>query len=153
MKHGFGLGGQRMAGVAVFINGRRVCEADGGIGGGVTVALHADDYNTSAGDDPDPTAASGRLSLAVFGSLTRPGGADEYVHWADEALQVGDEVLVRLTPGGVSDEPVTRNTYDKATAVAEYRGQLAECAAGLTPDERRELLRELIAELQGVELG
>ena len=141
-----------MAGVAVFVNGRRLCVADGGAGGGVTVAINAHDFARPADAPADLPDRPGMLGLSVFGSLPRPGKDSEYVQWANEGLQPGDEVVVRITAAVPSDEPASREAIEKETAVGEYRQHLAECATWLTADERRELLRELIAELQGGEL-
>lgn len=118
----------------VFINGHRVCLA--GIGDGVLSAI----VNGIGSPDQDE-----EFHLHV-GGLDRQ--TDEHLHWDAPSIGVGAEVLIRVVETQTVEPPSGRTRYEKQTCVDEYRQHLRECSGLLTPEERRQLLQELIAELE-----
>ena len=123
-----------MKAVEVLISGHRACLA--GVGDdGVLSAI----VNWVGGSDRD------EYFLSVGGLDSR---SDEHLRWDVPSIGVGAEVLVRLVEVSAVDPPDERVRHDKQTCAAEYRERLRECGEWLTPDERREVLRELVAELQ-----
>ena len=124
-----------MKALEVFINGHRVCLA--GVGDdGVLNAI----VNWVGGPDRDQD-----FFLQVGGLDSR---ADEHLRWEVPSIGVGAEVLVRVVEAATVDPPSERIRHEKKTCVGEYRQHLRECSGWLTSDERQQLIRELIAELQ-----
>jgi hypothetical protein len=124
-----------MKALEVFINGHHLCVA--GVGDdGVLSAI----VNWVGGPDKEEN-----FFLQIGGLDSR---ADEHLRWESPSIGVGAEVLVRVVEAATVDPPRERIRYEKKTCVDEYRQHLRECSRWLTPDERRQLLRELVAELQ-----
>ena len=119
----------------VFINGHRLCLAGVGDAGVVSAIVNWV-------GDPDKEE---HFSLQIGGLDSR---ADEHLRWESPSISAGAEVLVRVVEAAAVDPPDVRIRYDKETCVDEYRQHLRECSGWLTPDERRQMLRELVAELQ-----
>ena len=123
-----------MKALEVLINGHRVCLA--GVGNGVMCAT------VDWGGDPD---REDDLFLHI-GGFER--ASDENVFWNSPSIGVGAEVLVRVIEASAVDPPDRRVRYGKKTSVDEYRESLRDLRGWLTPDERRQLVQELVAELQ-----
>ena len=127
-----------MKALEVFINGHRVCLA--GVGDdGVLNAIVNSIGNPKREDDIF-------LSVGGLDCVT-----DEHLRWESPSIGVGAEVLVRVIEAAEVDPPSERIRYEKKTCVDEYRQHLRECSGCLTPDERRQLIQELIAELQAAD--
>jgi len=122
----------------VFINGHRLCLA--GVGdNGMLHALVKWARGPGPGED---------LSLLV-GGLDRP--ADESLRWESPSIGVGAEVLVRVVEAATVDPPSQRTQREKQASLDVFRIQLQRLRRYLTPDERQQLLRELVAELQALD--
>ena len=127
-----------MKALEVFVNGHRVCLA--GVGEDGVLSAIVDWTGGPAEDD--------HVGLNVGGLGSRTG---EHLGWEVPSLGVGAEVLVRVVEAAAVDPPSRRVRYDEKTRLDDYRQQLQECAEDLAPEERRQLLPELIAELQALD--
>jgi hypothetical protein len=122
-----------MTALEVFVNGHRVCL----VGVGNDGVLGADVSWTGGPETED------------FIHLFVGGLADgEHVNWTVPPIGVGSEVLIRVVEAQTVDPPSKRERFDGKTRLDEYWQQLGERAQDLTPEERRQLLPRLIAELQ-----
>jgi hypothetical protein len=131
-------GDGHMKALEVFVNGLRVSLA--GVGDdGVLNAIVS--WVGHSGRDDD-------LFLQIGGLDSQ---TNEHLHWKAPSIGVGAEVLVRVIEAVTVDPPSERIRYEKQTCVDEYRQQLQECSGWLTPAEGRQLLQELIAELQALD--
>lgn len=89
----------------------------------------------------------GFLSLDVTGLDSR---TDEHLGWAAPVIEVGSTVVIRVVEATEVDEPKSRARHDLGSNPAQYRSKLLQLGAKLTADERKQLLRELIAELEAM---
>lgn len=118
----------------VQINGHRLCLA--GVADGVLSVI----LNCVGGPE------RGRdLDLHV-GGLDR--GSDEHLRWPVPSIGVGAEVLVRVVEAAVVDPPEERYRSERPSTLEQYRDCLRQFSARLTGDERRQLVRELVADLE-----
>jgi hypothetical protein len=117
----------------VFINGHRICLAGVGNDGVLNAIVNWLGRSDSVGD--------------IF---LRVGGLDcntrEFLRWNPPSIGVGAEILVRVVEANSVDLPDER--YREGTASEEYRGIFQQVTEQLTKDERQQLLKELIADLQ-----
>jgi hypothetical protein len=118
----------------VFINGRRVCLA--GVGDDGVLSTIVNWVGDPSGDD---------YCLTVTGLDNRTG---QHFKWDIPPVEVGAEVLVRLVEVPAVDSPSEWTQYEKQVGVELCRRYFRECGAQLTGEERAQLLRELIAELE-----
>jgi len=118
----------------VFINGHRLCLAGVGDNGG----LHAI-INCISGPDREEIF----LSLGGLDYVT-----DEHMNWKVPAIGVGAEVLVRVVETTSVDPPDVRVRSERPTTLDQYRDCLRDFSEQLTEDERQELLRGLVADLE-----
>jgi hypothetical protein len=119
----------------VFINGHRICLAGVGNDGVLNAIVNWAGRSDSVGD-----------------TFLRVGGLDsithEFLRWNVPSIGVGAEILVKVVEASSVDPPDQRYRDDRATALEEWRGILQQITEQLTQDERQQLLRELIADLQ-----
>jgi hypothetical protein len=120
----------------VFINGHRLCLAGVGDSG----VLHAI-VNWVGGPDREED-----FSLMVGGieSIT-----DEHLRWNVPSIGVGAEVLIRIVEATSVDTPNKRFHCEMPTTLYQYRTCLQQFSEQMTEDERQELLKELVADLEG----
>jgi len=127
-----------MKALEVFVNGERVCVAGVGRDGVLSAII---DW-TGSPDSED------HFGLHVGGL---DGDSSEHLGWEVPTIDIGTEVLVRILDVTNVDSPSRRVRYEKQACVDEYRQHLRECGQWLTLDERRQMLRELIAELNAAD--
>ena len=129
-----------MKALEVSIHGHRVCLAGVGDDG----VLHAVvNLVFGPGREEDCFLQVGGLDFK----------ADEHLRWECPSIGVGAEVLMRVVEAEAVDAPNEHVRYEKKTCVDQYRKHLGDCSEWLTPDERRQLLEELIAELKAADAG
>jgi hypothetical protein len=124
-----------MKALEVFINGHRLCLAGVGEDGVMSAIV------TWAGG-PE---REGDIFLSV-GGLDSP--ADEHLRWNVPTIGVGTEILVRVAEATSVDPPDDRTRSERPTTPEQIRESLRDLCEELTDDERRQLLRELIAGLE-----
>jgi hypothetical protein len=119
----------------VFINGHRVCLAgvgnDGVLNAIVTWVERKD--------------CEGEIFLSVGGLDCK---TDESLRWNVPSIGVGAEILVKVVEADSVDRPDQRVDLELPTTLEKFRECLQEFTEQLTQDERQQLLRELIADLQ-----
>jgi hypothetical protein len=120
----------------VVVDGQRICLAGIGEDGVLTAIIHW------ISDLPPEEATF----LSVSGMESQRG---EMLDWQVPPLAIGSEVLVRVTEAAESDPPGKRSAGAGMSRAEQYRRHLRQLAAEMTETERRELVQELIAELQG----
>jgi hypothetical protein len=118
----------------VFINGHRLCLAGVGDDG----VLHAI-VNWVGGPDREDIS----LSIGGLDSVT-----DEHLRWKAPTIGVGTEVLVRVVETTSVDPPNERVRSSMPTTLDQYRECLRDFSERMTEDERQELLKELVADLE-----
>ena len=124
-----------MTALEVFINGHRICLAGVGADGVLSAIVNC------VGPEREKHIF---LSVGGLDSI-----ANEHLHWDVPSIGVGAEVLVRVVEVSSVDPPAERVPSDKpGTRPQLYLDHLRELGTRMTPDERRELLRELIADLE-----
>ena len=124
-----------MIAVEVTINGNLACVA--GIGGDGVLNVSLSCISRSDCED--------YFDLHVGGLDSR---TDEHVRWRVPKLCVGSKVAVRFVEGATVDAPDGERIHGSVLPRYEYRETLYQCSRRLTSAERRELLRELIADLE-----
>jgi hypothetical protein len=77
------------------------------------------------------------------------GQTGEMLDWNVPPLAIGSEVLVRVTEAAEVDPPHKRSAGPAPSRTEQFRRHLQKLAAEMTDAERQELIRELVAELQG----
>lgn len=127
-----------MKALDMFINGTRACLAGVATESIVTATI---DLYTEDNGDCDLRLHMGGLDC----------GSDEFLGWQVPSLDIGAELLVRVVEVSVVDTPNRRVRYEKESTVAAYRRTLKEMSTWFTSDERRQVIEELIAELQAAE--
>ena len=125
-----------MTALEVFINGHRVCLAGVGDNG----VLHAI-VNWVGGLDRDETP---RLSVGGLDCDT-----DQHLSWKVPSIGVGAEILVRVVETTSVDPPSERHPSQMPTTLEQYRKCLQDFNERLTENEQQELLKELVADLEG----
>jgi hypothetical protein len=128
-----------MRALEVSVNGHIACIAGVGDHGLVNAIVNC---STDLGRDD--------IDLMVGGLNTE---TDEHTHWPTTTLGVGSEVLIRVIETVATDPPRERVRFEKETCVSEFRRNLEELSGWLSPDERRQVIRELLAELENMETG
>jgi hypothetical protein len=127
-----------MKAVEVFINDHRVCLAGVGDDGVLNTMVN---WVGGPGRGDDCLLSIGGLDCRT----------DEHLRWNVPSIGVGAEVLVRLLETSIIDPPDERERHEKQACVDQYRQHLRECSGWLTPDERTQLLKELVAELKALD--
>jgi hypothetical protein len=143
-----------MKALEVFINGQRVCVAGVGDSGvlntivnwvgrpaGTREKVHKTDYD----GDADDGSERDDLFLQIGGLNSESG---EHYRWDSPSICVGDEVRVKILEAQNVDPPNEKITFEKRTCVGEYRQHLKECSSWFTPEERTQMIKELVSELQ-----
>lgn len=119
----------------VFINGHRVCLAGAGNDGVLNTIVNW----------------VGRPS-SVEEVFLRVGGldciTDEYLRWNVPSIGVGAEIIVKVVEADSVDPPDQRYRFEMPTTLEKYRDCLHQFKEQLTEDERQQLLRELLADMQ-----
>lgn len=118
----------------VQINGHRLCLA--GVADGVLSVI----VNCVGGPE------RGRRLFMSVGGLDR--GSDEHLRWPAPSIGVGTEVLIRVVEADAVDPPEQRYRAERPSTLELYRERLRQYRERLTGDERRQLLRDLIADLE-----
>lgn len=116
------------------MNGDRLCLA--GVADGVLSVI------INCVGDPE----RGRHFFLRVGGLDC--ASDEHVRWLVPGIGVGAEVLVRVVEADAVDPPGERQRADRPSVLEQFREYLRDLSQPLTGDERRQLLRELIADLE-----
>lgn len=124
-----------MKALEVFINGHRICLAGVGDDGVVNAIV-----NWVGGPEREEDLF---LSIGGLDCTT-----DEYLRWSTPSIGVGTEVLVRLVEAAAVDPADQRHRSERPTTLEQYRECLRKFGERLNDDERRQLLRELVAELE-----
>jgi hypothetical protein len=119
----------------VFINTHRICLAGVGNDGVLNAIVNWVGRSDSVGD----------IFLKV-GALDT--SAYEFLRWHVPSIGVGAEILVRVVEANSVDLPDERFREQRPTALEEYRAILQQFTEQLTKDERQQLLKELITDLQ-----
>jgi hypothetical protein len=83
------------------------------------------------------------LSVGGLDCLT-----DEHLRWNVPTIGVGAEILVRIVDSTSVDPPDKRVRSERPTTLQQYRECLREFSERLTEEERQQLLRELVADLE-----
>ncbi|AWM38882.1 hypothetical protein GobsT_28890 [Gemmata obscuriglobus] len=118
----------------VRLNGDRICLA--GVADGVlTVNVHI-----VGGPE-----RGRRFHLSVGGI---DSASDEHLSWPVPGIGVGAEVLVRVIDTDAVDPPEQRGRVEQRTQLEQFRECLRLFSERMSNDERRQLLRELVAELE-----
>jgi hypothetical protein len=73
---------------------------------------------------------------------------DEFLRWNAPSIGVGAEILVKVVEADSVDPPDQRWRAQTPTTLEQYRACLQGFAEQLTENERHQLLRELITDLQ-----
>ena len=119
----------------VFINGHRFCLA--GVGNdGVLNAI----INWVGGP-----AREDELFLHVGGLDC---STDEHLRWKATTIGVGAEILIKVVEAPFVDLPDERIRSERPTTVQQYRECLRQFSEQMTADERRLLLRQLVADME-----
>ena len=126
-----------MRALEVSVNGHVLCVAGVGERGLVNAIVNC---SVEPGEDDNIDVTVGGLNTET----------NEHAHWPYTPLSVGAKVLVRVIDTTAVDAPREHVHYEKETCVSEFRRNLQEMSGWLSPDERRQMIRELIAELQGM---
>jgi hypothetical protein len=119
----------------VYINGHRLCLAGVGDNG----VLHAI-VNWVGGASREENIW---LSIGGLDCTT-----DEHLRWRAPSIGVGAEILVRVVEAPVVDQPDEREHSEMPTILEQYRACLRDFSERLTEDERRQLQREVLADLE-----
>lgn len=119
----------------VSINGHRLCVAGVGADGVLNVIV-----NCVTGPDREIE------TFMHVGGLD--GVTDEHLRWAVPSIGVGTELLVRVVEAAAVDPPDQRYRCDPPSTLEQCRASLAAFCERMTEDERRQLVRELIADLE-----
>jgi hypothetical protein len=85
-----------------------------------------------------------RLSVAGLDCV-----ADEHLRWKVPTIGVGAEILVRVVETNSVDPPNERVHSEMPTTLYQYRECLRQFSERMTDEERQELLKELVADLEG----
>ena len=123
-----------MKALEVFINGHRLCLAGVGDEG----ALHA--IVSWVGD----RSREEDIHLSVGGVDCV---ADENLRWNVPSIGVGAEVLIRVVEAPSVDPPEERHRSERPTTLELYRECLRQFSERLTEEQRQQLLRYLLADL------
>jgi hypothetical protein len=124
-----------MKALDVSINGHRLCLAGVGDDG----VLHAIvNWVGGPGREEEISLSVGGLDCAT----------DEHLRWKVPTIGLGAEVLVRILETNSVDPPNERVRSERPTTLDQYRDCLRQFSEELTEDERQELLRELVADLE-----
>lgn len=121
----------------VTADGKRVCLAGAGEHGVMTIAIgwvgsSAEDGNTY-------------LHISGLDSST-----DEHLDWEVPEIAVGSTVVVRVVEAAEVDVPKSRARHDLDSNPAQYRRNLFRLGGELSAEERKQLLQELIAQLEAL---
>jgi hypothetical protein len=119
----------------VFINGHRLCLAGVGDSGGLHAIINC---------ISDPERENIFLSLGGLDYVT-----DEHLRWNVPSIGIGAEVLIRIVEATSVDRPNQRVHSDMPTTLYQYRACLQQFSEQMTDEERQELLKELVADLEG----
>ena len=125
-----------MTAFEVFINGHHLCLAGVGDNGG----LHAI-INCVGGSGRDENIW---LSLGGLDYST-----DEHLSWNVPTIGVGAEVLIRVVEATSVDLPYERHHSEMPSILEQYRKCLQDFGERLSEGERQELLKDLVADLEG----
>ena len=120
----------------VFIAGHRVCLA--GVGDEGT-------FNVIVGCTSNAANSYCGYHLSVSGGDRR---TDEFFDWSAPSIGVGSEVTVRVVETDAVDDPSERSPLESMITTERYRDVMQSMTVRMAPDERRALLRELVAELK-----
>lgn len=120
----------------VSINGHRLCLAGIGADGVLNVIV-----NWVAGPERESE------TFMHVGGLD--GITGEHVRWDVPSIDIGSEILIRVVEAATVDPPDRRYRCDPPSTLEQCRVSLKSFCGRLTEDERRQLLRELVADLEG----
>jgi hypothetical protein len=123
-----------MTAFEVSVDGQRVCLSGVGEHGSLDAFIC---WIGDAGREPEFF-----LRIGGYGAI-----GEEHVHWTAPGIGVGSDIRVRIVQVDSVDPPTERVQYDKQGS-EEYREHFRECSKSLTPHERKQLIQELIAELE-----
>ena len=143
-----------MKALEVFINGQRVCLAGVGDNGVLHTIVNwvgrperSDEVDrearTNEDEEDDWEQEEVFLSIGGLNSETR-----EHYRWNTPTINVGDEVQIKIREAENVDPPNEKKIFEKRTCVSEYRQHLKESSGWLTPEERNQMIKELVVELQ-----
>ena len=119
----------------VFINGHRICLAGVGNDGVLNAIVN---WVGRPNSDEEIYLHVGGLDCIT----------DEHVRWNVPSIGVGAEILVKVVEADSAEPPDQRYRFEMPTTLEKYRDCLQQFTEQLTEDERQQLLRELIADLQ-----
>jgi hypothetical protein len=121
----------------VFINGHRICLAGVGNDGVLNAIV------TWVGRPNSEEEIF--LRIGGLHSIT-----DEHSHWNVPSIGAGAEILVKVVEADSVDldPPDQRYRSETPTTLEQYRDCLKQFTERLTEDERKQLQKELIADLQ-----
>lgn len=123
-----------MIALQVSVDGVHVCTS--GIG---------DDGVLTTGVTWVGSGGEGSHDLHIGGLDSR---TDEHVQWEAPPVGVGSTVQIRVIESATADPPKSHESSDPETRADAYRRILRRFAEDFTPDERKQLVREYLAELE-----
>jgi hypothetical protein len=115
----------------ITINGEKVCTASVGDDGVLASTVTFVRRNNASAETVDAQSNSYSLDLRVGGLANREPGVTEQLEWLNQALAVGDEVVIRIIEASSCDDPKSKEvTYVECSFCGKRQADVAKLIAG-----------------------
>ena len=121
----------------VLINGERICQAGVGESGVLTSVL------TWVGNLQRDQSENRSVTLNVGGLAYNENKKSEFVNWAKERLNVGDEATIRIVEASNPDEPSERKSEDDELTCS-FCGQNSESVSKIIAGPKVNICNECV---------
>ncbi len=126
-----GLGLTKMKCFEITINGEMICTAGVGDDGVLNTIVSFVKRDDTGGNASSQNNGFENLDVRVSGLANRERGVSERLEWLHRDLQIGDEVLIKITEASACDEPGNKEvTYLACSFCSKKQNEVSKLIAG-----------------------